>query len=127
MLLIYPGVFYKEGDSYWMEFPDLQGCQTCGSNLIETMELAQEALGLYLASKIENKEEIPMPSDIQVLNAEDGFTSYVATDINKYRKKTKSIKKTLSIPQWLNEEAEKRHINFSSVLQSALLCEIEKD
>ncbi|MDR1134615.1 MAG: hypothetical protein LBL49_00310 [Clostridiales Family XIII bacterium] len=64
-------------------------------------------------------------SDIKTIEAGDGFASYVATDPDSYRRKTKAVKKTLSIPEWMNEEAEKKHINFSSVLQSALLSEIE--
>ncbi|MDD4564650.1 MAG: type II toxin-antitoxin system HicB family antitoxin [Eubacteriales bacterium] len=126
MLKIYPAIFHEEDGSFWVEFPDLEGCQSCGATLEETMELAQEALGLYLATKIESKEEIPEPSDIKCFEASDGFVSYVTADPDKYRRKTKAVKKTLSIPEWLNEEAEKKHINFSSVLQSALLSEIEK-
>ena len=125
MLKIYPAIFHEEGDSFWVEFPDLEGCQSCGSTLEETMELAQEALGLYLATKIESKENIPEASGIKDFMVSDGFVSYVTTNPNKYRRKTRAVKKTLSIPEWLNEEAEKKHINFSSVLQSALLLEIE--
>lgn len=126
MLKVYPAIFHEEDGSFWVEFPDLEGCQSYGTTLEETMALAQEALGLYLATKIESKEEIPAPSDIKLLESNDGFVSYVTTNLNKYRRKTKAVKKTLSIPEWLNEEAEKKHINFSSVLQSALLSEIEK-
>jgi len=52
--------------------------------------------------------------------------SYVSSDVSKYRKKTRAVKKTLTIPEWLNEEAEKNHINFSSVLQKALMDELQK-
>ena len=44
MLFIYPAIFHKENNSYWVEFPDLEGCQTYGDTLNETMEYAQEAL-----------------------------------------------------------------------------------
>jgi hypothetical protein len=74
---------------------------------------------------LESQNSIPEPSDINRLKAGDGFVSYITVDPDKYRRKTKAVKKTLSIPEWLNEEAEKKHINFSSVLQSALLSEIE--
>lgn len=126
MKVIYPGIFYREEEQYWMEFPDLEGCQTYGNTLSETIELAEEALGTYLVSKIENGEQVPSPSDIQELDASKGFASYVSIEMDYYRKKTKAIKKTLSIPQWLNEEAEKKHLNFSSILQKALLSELEK-
>lgn len=125
MIMIYPAVFHNENDSFWVEFPDLEGCQSCGKNLPETIELAQEALGLYIASRLDNKESIPQASDITGLQVSNGFLSYVSCDADKYRKKTKAIKKTLTIPEWLNEEAEKKHINFSSVLQEALIEKIK--
>lgn len=126
MLKIYPAIFHKEDDSFWVDFPDLEGCQSYGNTLEETMEYAQEALGLYIVSKLDNNEKINKPSDIKSIESDDGFVSYVSTDISKYRKKSKSIKKTLTIPEWLNEEAEKNHINFSSVLQRALMDELQK-
>jgi predicted RNase H-like HicB family nuclease len=125
MLKIYPAVFHEEDGNFWAEFPDLEGCQSCGATLEGTMELAREALGLYLAAELESKKRIPEPSDIKCFETGNGFVNYVTVDPDKYRRKTKAVKKTLSIPEWLNEEAEKKHINFSSVLQSALLSEIE--
>lgn len=127
MMAIYPAIFHKEENAYWVEFPDLVGCQTHGSNLEEVMELSQEALGLYIIS-LEEDGIIPnAPSDIKYISTDsDSFASLIYTDVNKYRRNTKAIKKTLTIPQWLNDESEKRHINFSSVLQNALKQEIEK-
>jgi len=122
MLKVYPAIFRQEEDSsYWVEFPDLEGCYTCGKNLEETMELAEEALGLYIVSLQERSIEIPASSDIKKILSEDGFVSLVSTDVEKYRRRNKAVKKTLTIPEWLNEEAEKRHINFSSILQNALI------
>jgi antitoxin HicB len=120
MLKIYPAIFHKEDGSYWVEFPDLPGCQSFGETLEETMKVAQEALGLYIISKLECDENIPDPSEIGAIKIKEGNASYVATEIDNFRKKTKSVKKTLSIPQWLNEAAEKQHVNFSSTLQKAL-------
>ena len=84
------------------------------------MELASEALGLYLVSKIENNEKYNSPSDITKLKYEDGFASYVSCDVDKYRRKNKAVKKTLSIPEWLNDMALENNLNFSAVLQEAL-------
>ena len=63
MLSAYPAIFHKEDGAYWVEFPDLPGCQTVGESIGEVMEEAQEALGLYLASLIEDEEEINPVSD----------------------------------------------------------------
>ena len=127
MLTIYPAIFHQEDGAFWVEFPDLEGCQTSGDTLQKTMLLAQEALGLYLAALEESDMPFPLATDIkQNASPEDGFITLVSCNIDYYRRKTKAIKKTLTIPEWLNEEAEKQHINFSSVLQEALLERIGK-
>ncbi len=127
MLTIYPAIFHEESGAFWVEFPDLEGCQTYGNTLQETLILAQEALGLYLVSLEESKAAIPAATDIKQITApENSFISLVSCDVDNYRRRTRAVKKTLSIPEWLNEEAEKRHINFSSVLQNALKQELAK-
>ena len=122
MLAIYPAIFHVENEAYWVEFPDLEGCQTAGDTLQKTMALAQEALGLYLVALEESNVPSPLATDMKkIASPEDGFVTLVSCNIDTYRRKTKAIKKTLTIPEWLNEEAEKKHINFSSVLQEPLL------
>jgi len=124
MLKIYPAVFLKEDVGYSVSFPDLDGCYTQGETLEEAMEMAQEALGLFLVS-LEERGLIALASEPSDIECEEGeFVSLVATPIEKYRRKNKAVKKTLTIPQWLNEEAELKHINFSSVLQKALKDEL---
>lgn len=124
MLYVYPAVFHHEDGAYWVEFPDLEGCQTFGETLPETMELASEALGVYLAAKLDEGLKIAAPSPLEDIHAEDGFATYVYCDANKYRQKTKAVKKTLTIPEWLNEAAERNHVNFSQVLQEALKTQL---
>lgn len=122
MLYVYPAIFHKEDNAYWVEFPDLEGCQTYGDTLQKTMELASEALGLYLAAKLDNNITVNAPTDIlEIEKDSNSFVSYVSSDVAKYRTKNKAVKKTLTIPEWLNEEAEKRHVNFSGILQNALI------
>lgn len=124
MLFVYPAVFHKEGDSYWVEFPDLPGCHSYGSSVTETMACAQEALAGYILTLLEQERPIAVPSDIGTLSAEDGFTSLVSCNIDQY-KETKAVKKTLTIPAWLNERAMARGVNFSQVLQEALLAKVQ--
>ena len=119
MLQIYPAIIHEE-DGYWIEFPDLEGCQTCGTSLEETMELAQEALGLYLVILAEHDQPLPAPSSIGEISVKDGHATYVSTDMNIYRRDTRAIKKMLSIPAWLAKEAEANNISLSKVLQDAL-------
>ena len=124
MLFVYPAIFHKEDNAYWVEFPDLEGCHTYGSSIAETMEAAQEALAGYLLTLLEQNSSIATPSDISDFHVEDGFSSLVSCDINQYRD-TKAVKKTLTIPSWLNERAVAMGINFSQVLQDALLSKIQ--
>lgn len=124
MLFVYPAVFHKEEDSYWVEFPDLPGCHSYGSSVTETMACAQEALAGYILTLLEQERPIAVPSDIGSLSAEDGFTSLVSCNIDQY-KETKAVKKTLTIPSWLNERAMARGVNFSQVLQEALLAKVQ--
>lgn len=125
MTKVYPAIIHEEDGSYWVEFPDLSGCFTNGSTLEETMEMAKEALGLYLVSLEENGQTIPAPSNISDISTEEGQTTYIATDMNAYRRDTRAVKKMLSIPAWLAKEAETRNISLSKVLQDALLTKIQ--
>ncbi len=124
MLFVYPAIFHKENESYWVEFPDLKGCYSSGSTIPETMEMAQEALTGYLLTLLEHGDSIAAPSDISGYRPNDGFATLVSCDINQY-KDTKAVKKTLTIPSWLNDRAISMGINFSQVLQDALLSKIQ--
>ena len=124
MLFVYPAVFHKEEDSYWVEFPDLPGCHSYGSSVTETMACAQEALAGYILTLLEQERPIAAPSDMAAVSAEDGFTSLVSCNIDQY-KETKAVKKTLTIPAWLNERAMAKGVNFSQVLQEALLAKVQ--
>ncbi len=125
MLFVYPAVFHKEDDAYWVEFPDLEGCQTYGGTLNETMACAQEALAGYLLTLLEENRELVPPSDVSAVSSGgDSFVTLVTCDINQYQD-TKAIKKTLTIPAWLNERAVSMGINFSQVLQEALMTKIQ--
>ena len=126
---VYPAVFHSEDKGFSVFFPDLQGCHTQGENIEDATLMAQEALGLYLECLAEDGKVIPqasLPSSLSV--TEEDFVAMVSVDIFIYKDKAngKAIKKTLTIPAWLNEEAERQHINFSSVLQEALMERISK-
>ncbi len=118
-MYIYPAIVHEE-DGFWIEFPDLIGCQTSGDTLEETLTLAQEALGLYLVSLIENKEPIPKPSKLSEIKIDSGQTSYITVDIDNYRRNTKAVKKMVSLPEWLADEAEANDISLSRTLQEAI-------
>ena len=120
----YPAIFTKEdGTQYSISFPDIDGCFTCGEGLTEGMEIANDALTLMLYHFEENHRPIPDATPIEQLKCDDGsFATYISCDTMTYRKKhnNRAVKKTVSIPEWLNEAATEAGINFSQVLQSAL-------
>lgn len=121
--LFYPAVFHKEESGYWISFPDFPECFTEGDDMQQAYERAVDALGLAIASRKEEKEEIPNPTEVTKLKEEEGMVVIIGFDMIAYQKKhnARAVKKTLSIPEWLNEEAMEMGINFSQVLQEALL------
>ena len=124
MMFVYPAIFHQEGNAYWVEFPDLPGCQSFGDALPETMAEAQEALAAYVLTLLEQGKPLAQPSDIGAISPEDGFTSLVACTIDQY-KEARAVKKTLTIPSWLNDRATAMGVNFSQVLQEALITKIQ--
>ena len=120
-LLTYPAIFTFEDNQYWVEFMDLEGCFSDGTTLSEAMENAKEGMGLYL----EDLKEYPVcTTDIKKVKLkENQVVSFVTVNLEEHKKKyeTKSVKKTLSIPAWLNTLAEKENVNFSQILQKALM------
>ncbi len=126
--LFYPAVFeLDDNGSYSVFFPDIPGCNSCGDNMEDAYEMAFNALGLVLSYMEDNKEPIPESSSPSAIPLDDGqFVVIIRFDMMEYKKKnsSKAVKKTLSIPEWLNEEALARNINFSQVLQEALMQKI---
>ena len=120
----YPAVFTAENNSYSVSFPDVEGCLTFGETIPEAIEMAEDALCLMLYDLEEEGSEIPKPSDAKELKVESNeFVTMIACDTVEYRKfyDNKAVKKTLTVPNWMNTLAEKAGINFSQVLQEALL------
>ena len=119
----YPAVFRKENVGYSVYFPDLDGCFTEGDTIEEAYSMAVEAVGLYLEDSTTGAFHFPETSDITSIKTADNETAVlIEFDELEYRKRhnNKAVKKTLSIPQWLNIMAEEHNINFSQVLQQAL-------
>ena len=119
MKTIYPAIVHNEDDGLWIEFPDLPGYYTQGDDIEELLNNAEEALGAFLAVKMDYAEKIPKASKIEDIKTSETKT-YISTDINKYHKDTKAVKKMISIPAWLVNEAEKEKLSLSKVLQEAL-------
>jgi predicted RNase H-like HicB family nuclease len=114
----YPAIFEKEEKGYFVTFPDIQPCYTEGKTLEEAAIRAKDVLESRIEVALERNETLPAPSDIDTLSGDR--IMLIVADIENIKSQTRFIKKTLSIPYWLNIAAEKEHINFSGVLQEAL-------
>ncbi len=138
MLSIYPACFFKEENGYSVIFPDLN-LSTCGETMEEAMAMAVDCLAGRLHWLKQDGEMIPKPSlmnsiDISAISKDleieptESFVNMVSVDVESYAKKhfTKSVRKTLTIPAWLNTAALEMDINFSQVLQEALLAKVQK-
>lgn len=123
MRYAYTAVFEPEETGYVISFPDLPGCITEGDSIEEAAYMARDALCLWLYDKEVNGETIPLPSNPKAVKAEgDAFASVVAVETDDYRKyyDTRAVKKTLTIPAWLNARAEEAHAPYSQILQQGL-------
>lgn len=125
MKLVYPACFYpEENGQYSVVFPDLNEAATFGDSLEQAIEMAIDLASGWLMDSIQENEQIPKPSNIKdiLIDEEDAFVSLIAVDLTEYEKLhgNKAVKKTLTIPMWMNTLAEKEGINFSAVLQNAL-------
>lgn len=120
----YPAIFTPEKNgAYSINFPDLESCYTCGDNLTDALMMGEDVLAFTLYDYEKENREIPCPSSPDSIHLNDGeFINYIACDTMEYRKrcKDKAIKKTLTIPEWLNEAAVAMNLNFSEILQDAL-------
>ena len=120
---VFPAVFYYAEDGISIEFPDLPGCLPCADTTDEAVKNAKEALGVHLYGMEKDGEEIPEASDIKNIKVEDCcilMLVEVFMPLVRDRINNKYVKKTLTIPYWLNAEAENQGVNFSGVLQDAL-------
>ena len=132
MKLIYPAVFYPFSDGsggYTVEFPDLPGCVTEGKNLEEAFEMATDAASGWVLDELEEGNPVPAASKYEDVPYRDhGQINMVLLDMDAYAERygEKAVRKNVTIPAWLNTFAEKQKINFSQVLQEALLSKITK-
>jgi predicted RNase H-like HicB family nuclease len=137
MLSIYPACFFKEDKGYAVVFPDLNWLATSGKNEADAMNNAVECLAGYLYILEQEDEKAPVPSSISDISLKQvakelgattkgSFVNLVSVDVPEYAKEhfQKSVRKTLTIPAWLNRAALEKNINFSQTLQEALLRKV---
>lgn len=121
MKYVYPAILYPDDDKVGVTVPDLPGCHTFGQDKADALFMAKDAVEMWLWHAENEGQAIPVASE--VLSPQPGETlTLIAADTDEYRRNhdTRAIKKTLSIPSWLNQQAEKANAPFSQILQQGL-------
>ncbi|KUK54299.1 MAG: hypothetical protein XD78_0445 [Desulfotomaculum sp. 46_296] len=123
MEYIYPAVFEQNSDgSYTITFPDLPGCISEGKSLSNAIDMAQNSLTQWIEYLLEEKINIPHPSDIKTIKTSSNqFANLIRTGIRNNR----AVRRTVSIPGWLDTKAADAGISLSKVLQEALKARFE--
>lgn len=124
-MLFYPAIF-TQGEKYiTVTFPDVPAAITQGKDQAEAYEMALEVLGLVL----EDYTDYPVASDIAQLQSDypDSTIALVQIDMVAYMRKyhSKKVRKNVTIPEWLNDLAEDKNLNFSQVLTEALELKLQ--
>jgi len=122
MKYVYPAIFTPLGNGeYDVSVPDLPFCRTCGKGLTEAIEMAEDAIAMWLWHAENQEEKIPAPSEELSVDLPQ-FINFIKADTDEYRKAhdNRAVRKTLSIPSWLNHQAEKANAPFSQILQQGL-------
>lgn len=131
MKYVYPAIFTEENkNSYLVNFPDIEGCFTDGNTLEDALENAKDVLNLKLWYMEDKKFDIkPATNPKKIKTKKNEFVTLIGADTTAYRAlyDKKSVKKTLSIPHWLDILATEHNINFSNVLQNALKNQLGVD
>ena len=124
----YPIILTPEEEGFTVFIPDFN-INTQGNDLTEAIEMARDAVGLMGIDMEDDSKVLPAPSNfthVQSKASAGELVSLVDVDFSEYRRKNdlRTVKKNCTIPSWLNYEAERAGINFSSVLQAALKAEL---
>lgn len=125
MKYVYPVIFEEDDGKIGVTVPDIPSTFTYGDDMADAIYMAQDVIAMMLADYEDTNKEIPAPSKIEDIKTK-GIVSLVVADTDEWRKlvDNKAVKKTLTIPNWLNTKAEKAAINFSQTLQDALCAKL---
>lgn len=124
----YPAVFTPEAQGQFsVNFPDLDGCYTCGDDITDAIFMAEDVLAMTLYNYENEQRPIPLPSLPNTIKlTQDEFINYIACDTDAFRQSLKTVQKTVTIPEWLNQAAIAKKINFSQVFNDALLTKVHE-
>ena len=123
MKYVYPVLLTPDDGGYVVSVPDFD-IDTQGENLADAIDMARDAICLMGITYQDEKKEIPVPSELKDISADNSqIATLVDCDFDEYRKMldNRAVKKNCTLPSWLNKKAEAAHVNFSAILQEALI------
>ena len=133
MKAVYPTIFTQTENAVLVEVLDME-ILTEGKNKLDAIEMARDAIGLKGITLEDMGSEIPKASELENIElslgtfVQEGFSyiSLVDIDFEEYRRRVdnKAVRRNVTLPNWLNREAEKANINVSRVLQEALISKL---
>lgn len=127
MKYVYPAILTQEDDGIIVSFPDVEGARADGATMEEALENADDVLNLMLLTMEEKHMDTKPPTPIASLDVPEGSTvALVRSDTFAYSKKVdiRDIRKSVSIPAWMDSLAREHNLNFSNVLQNAICREL---
>jgi predicted RNase H-like HicB family nuclease len=115
---VYPAVFHSNDDgSYTATYPDLPGCVSEGKSLGDALYMAEAALKQWIRYLTEEKQEIPEASSIDEVKVDSGeFVNLMYADAHDEH----AVRRTVSLPKWMDDEAIRAGVSLSRILQDAL-------
>lgn len=136
MKTVYPVVFTQTDEGILVEVPDL-AILTEGKDMADAIDMARDAIGLQCIALEDKGKELPVPCKMEDVRPDEMtfageghyYVSFVDVDVSEYRKRAdnRMVRRNVTLPNWLNHEAEKAHINVSKVLQEALKEELKEN
>ena len=120
--IVYPIIISKEKDGYYVSIPDFESA-TQGRSIADAIMMARDAIGLMGIDMQDDGKEIPIPNSKTYITEKDDIVTLVDVDFMEYRRRVdnRAVKKNCTIPYWLSIEAERAGINYSRILQDALI------
>lgn len=104
-------------------------CVSEGDSLIHAIEHGTDAASGWILDELEEGNDIPTPSNQKdIVLEDDSFISLLVLNMDSYSEKygSKTVRKNITIPAWLNTYGETHNVNFSKVLQESLLALAQK-
>ena len=123
---VYPALFHLNEDdgSYTITYPDFPGCISEGKSLENALYMAQDALRVWIGYVLDEGESLPVPTRMQQVKPGSGeFVNLVRAVVQDSR----AVRRTVSIPKWMDDQVSAAGISLSKVLQEALKIRLSSE